>query len=167
MSTYRFEAKATQQHNSTLTWHVAVTNPGREALVRQQLVARGIDVIMPMVRFWRVRNRKRIIAERPLLARTLVIGMDREVHDLLNVIGLERIVKGAEERWYRLPALEAYDLRLRVLRGDFDGTLREGRAMPELPPFIKWLLARGDIPADGVLTHKELRQKGAKFEVAA
>lgn len=167
MSSNRFEAKATPQHNTTLTWHVAVTNPGREALVRQQLVARGIDVIMPMVRFWRVRNRKRIIAERPLMARTLVIGMDREAHDLLNVIGLERIVKGAEDRWYRLPAVEAYDLRLRVLKGDFDGTLREGRAMPELPSFIKWLLARGDIPADSVLTHKELRTKGLKFEVAA
>lgn len=150
-----------------LTWHVAVTNPGREALVRQQLQGRGMDVIMPMIRFWRVRNRKRFVAERPLMARTLVFGMDRDKHDLLDVIGLERIVRGAQDRWYVLPASEAYDLRLRILRGDFDGTLRQDRVMPELPEFIRWLLARGDLPSDSVLTHKELRSKGLKFEVAA
>ena len=150
-----------------ITWHVAVTNPAREALVRQQMQSRGMDTIVPMIRFWRVRNRRRFVAEKPLLARTVIFGMDRARHDLIDVVGLERVIRGAQDRWFVLPPNEAYDLRFRMLRGDFDATLREGRAMPELPQFIRWLLDRGDLPADSFLTHKELRTKGLKFQEVA
>ncbi len=55
-------------------WHAAVTNPGCEIAVRDAMARRGVDTVLPMLRFWQVRNRKRIIAERPLMARIVVFG---------------------------------------------------------------------------------------------
>lgn len=175
---------------SPLTWHAAVTNPGAEFSVRAALQDRGIDTVLPTIRYWRIRNRKRFVAERPLLARCVLFGMNKETQSLVEfvsryvrdgdqlvradepdrartIVGIERIVRGADDGWAVLPASEIYDLRLRILRGDFDATLREGRARPELPEFIKALIARGELPADSSLTHRELRRKGLKFSVAA
>ena len=173
-----------------LTWHVAVTNPGCEAKVRDQMTERGIDTILPMIRYWRIRNRHRAIAERPLIARTVIFGLDHATQSLMDremghqwvghqliptgrtgrlipIRGLERVARGANDAWAVLPAPEAYKLRFSILRGDFDATIRQSNTRVELPPLIRWLLKRGEIPADSVLTHREARRKGLQFTEAA
>lgn len=173
-----------------LTWHVAVTNHGCEAKVRDQMTERGIDTVLPVIRFWRIRNRQRVAVERPLIARTVIFGidhatqslMDREMqHEwvgdqlvpagrtgrLIPIRGLERIARGTGDGWAVMPASEAYKLRFSLMRGDFDATLRQSNPARELPPMILWLLERGEIPRDAILTHKEAKRKGLQFSEAA
>lgn len=180
--------------NSPLRWHVAVTNPSCEMRVREQMQDLGIDTIMPMVRFWRIRNKQRSVAERPLVARTVIFGIDpatqmllqpvykhewvgsgadkqyvptEEVASYKTITGLERIARGASNEWAVLPPEEAFNLRFQILRGEFDATLRQFNPLAAVPPMIKWLLDRGEIPADSFLTHREARRKGLKFSEAA
>ncbi|MBP2495396.1 hypothetical protein ABID82_002271 [Methylobacterium sp. PvP062] len=177
-----------------LTWHVAVTNYGCELRVREQMAERGIDTIIPMVRFWRVKNRQRSVAERPLMARTVIFGIDHSTQSLMDremghewvgegedrrlvptgrtgrlipIRGLERIARGTDDCWAVMPEAQAFKLRFSILRGDFDATLRQSNPAWELPPMIQWLLERGEIPRDGVLTHKEARRRGLNFSAAA
>lgn len=180
--------------NSPLKWFVAVTNPGCEGRVRDQMQDLGIDTILPMVRYWRIRNKQRLVAERPLVARTVIFGMNpktqmllqpvykhawegsgedkryvptAEVESYKTILGLERIARGASNEWAEIPAQEAFGLRFQILRGDFDATLRQFNPASAVPPMIRWLLDRGEIPPDSVLTHREARRKGLKFSEAA
>lgn len=175
-----------------LTWHAAVTNFGAEFSVREALQARGIDTVLPVIRYWRIRNRKRIIAERPVFPRCVLFGMDHQTQSLIDfvsryvrsddghsiirkdepararsIVGIERIVRNADGNWAVVPTLEVWELRRQILTGAFDGTLRQDRARPELPPFIASLIEKGELPAMATFTHKEARRTGLKFSVAA
>ncbi|WP_125901347.1 MULTISPECIES: transcription termination/antitermination NusG family protein [Methylobacterium] len=148
-------------------WHAAVTNPGCEVMVRDAMARRGVDTVLPMLRFWRVRNRKRIIAERPLMARILVFGLDRSTQHIAGIYGLERIVRGASDRWAVLAQGEVEDLRLRILRGEFDATLRQTDPQMEVPPLIRHLVSIGALPYSATCTHKAARNLGLKFKDVA
>lgn len=150
-----------------LRWHAAITNPSYDFIVRDIMQERGIDTVLPVVRYWRIRNRRREIAERPLLARCVIFGLDPAWQDIRGIRGLERVVKGASDSWARLPANEVYDLRFAILRGDFDATLREAHSLRPLPDLIRRLITDGYLPAQAGLTHKEARRAGLKFSVVA
>jgi hypothetical protein len=176
--------------HSPLKWHVAITNPGCERRVREQMQDLGIDTILPMIRYWQIRNKQRDVVERPLVARTVIFGIDPKTQMLLqpvyehewvgkqyvptgriegykSLVGLERIARCDGERWAEMPAEQAFNLRFQILRGEFDATQRQVNPAMALPPMIKWLLERGEIPSEGVLTHKEAKRKGLNFSVAA
>jgi hypothetical protein len=150
-----------------LRWHAAVTNPGCELIVRDAMARRGIDTVLPMLRFWRVRHRKRLIAERPLMARIVVFGFDPSTQHIAGIYGLERIVRGASERWAALDLEEVHDLRLRILRGEFDATLRESHPYIEVPPLIRHLVKIGALRFEATCTHKAARNLGLKFKDVA
>ncbi|ACL60609.1 transcription termination/antitermination NusG family protein [Methylobacterium nodulans] len=150
-----------------LRWHAAVTFPGCEVKVRDAMQLRRIDTVLPMVRFWRIRSRKRFVAERPLLARTVIFGLDHACQDIAGIEGLERVVRGASVGWADLPEQDVYDLRLSILRGEFDATLRQDYPERPLPRLILYLLRNGDLPAQAVLTHKQAKRAGLKFAAAA
>ena len=188
----RLNRRAQAVHDGAVQWHAAVTHQGCENIVRAELQARGIDTVLPMVRYWHIRRRQRIVIERPLLASVVLFCLDHNRQSLVDMFdrfewdseeqvlrkargpqvavpvpGVERVVRGASDRWAVLPTEQVWDLRLSILRGDFDATLREGMPNVELPPIIKWLLKNGDLPANAILTHKEAKRKGLKFAVAA
>ncbi len=148
-------------------WHVAVTNPGCELTVRDAMARRGVDTVLPMLRFWRVRNRKRIIAERPLMARIVVFGLDPSTQHIAGIYGLERVVRGASDRWAVLDQGEVQDLRLRILRGEFDATLRQTDPQLEVPPLIRHLVKIDALPYSATCTHKAARNLGLKFKDVA
>lgn len=150
-----------------LRWHAAITNPGYEFIVRAAMQDRGIDTVLPVIRYWRVRNRRREVAERPLLARTIIFGLDHDQQHVRGIRGFERVVRGASDLWANLPANEVYDLRFAILRGDFDATLREGQPQRPLPDLIRRLIDDGDLPPQAGLTHREAKRSGLNFSVAA
>lgn len=188
----RLNRKAKFEDGGSVKWHAAVTHQGCEGAVRAELQARGIDTVLPMVRYWHIRRRQRIVVERPLLASVVLFALDHTRQSLVDMFdrfewdseqqclrkahgpqvavpvpGIERIVRGASDRWAVLPTEQVWDLRLSILRGDFDATLREEMPNVELPPIIRWLLKNGDLPPTAILTHKEARRKGLKFNLAA
>lgn len=191
----RYDAKATGEHfgranfqvpPNELTWHAAATNQGKELAVRAALQARGIDTVLPLLRIWRIRNRQRVMAERPLLPRLVLFGIDKATQSLVDLVpsyvrtiddelvpvplservvsipGLERIVRGAGQEWATFRPEDVYDLRFRILRGEFDPTITE-----ETSPIVKWLIDRGELDRRSVLTHKQAKIAGLKFSVAA
>ncbi|AWN55048.1 transcription termination/antitermination NusG family protein [Methylobacterium sp. 17Sr1-1] len=148
-------------------WHAAVTNPGCEVMVRDAMARRGVDTVLPMLRFWRVQNRKRIVAERPLMARVVLFGLDPSTQNVAGIYGLERIVRGASDRWAVLDQGEVQDLRLRILRGEFDATLRVSHPYIEVPPLIRHLVAIGALPYSATCTHSAAKRLGLKFKEVA
>ncbi|MFE1601591.1 transcription termination/antitermination NusG family protein [Methylobacterium sp. ID0610] len=150
-----------------LRWHAAVTFPSCEIRVRDAMQRRGIDTVLPMIRFWRIRSRQRFIAERPLLARTVVFGLDHSCQDIANIEGLEHVVRGASAGWADLPEQDVYDLRLSILRGEFDATLRQSHPERPWPRLIAYLIRNGDLPPQAAWTHRQAKAAGLKFSVAA
>ncbi|GJE00569.1 hypothetical protein GMJLKIPL_2492 [Methylobacterium isbiliense] len=150
-----------------LRWHAAVTFPGCEIKVRDEMQRREIDTVLPMIRFWRIRSRQRFVAERPLLARTVVFGLDHSFQSIAGIEGLERVVRGASLAWADLPEDDVFDLRLRILRGEFDATLRQSHPERPWPRLIAYLIRNGDLPPQAVWTHRQAKAAGLKFAAAA
>lgn len=123
-----------------ISWFAVYTNIRCERRAELGLKEAGYQTCYPVLKKWvRRPGGRKAPAERPLFARYIFVGVDlqrRDIEPIRNVDGVERIVSkdgtpyGAPAS---IPAAVVSDLRLAMLRGDFDYTAKRRPAVTFAP----------------------------------
>jgi transcription termination/antitermination protein NusG len=111
-------------------WHALWTHSQCEALVRDQLVARGFDVFLPQLERWSFRGSKRSRRTAPLFPGYLFLnhpGLDK--HSYLEVCRVRGLVRILGERWDRLAVVPT--TQIEAVR-----TILQSEAEPRPYPYL-------------------------------
>lgn len=110
-------------------WYAVFTAPGREWAAREELVAAGYAVFLPVATYWNAsRFRVKRQLERPLMGRYEFVGVRGQVNDdtwsaILNTDGVTAML-GARggNRPVRVPTENLVELAGTLIAGQFDET---------------------------------------------